>query len=607
MTQRLSRILPVFCLLLSAVARGGTGASDFPYLSPLPGSTMIPPGTSIVFRGQYAPDRPTLRESVSITATGSSSGLHSGSLLMADDGMTVIFRPSAPFAYRERVTVRIDCPTCAGTRGKNVCCNFSFTTGDTPVSASPLIRPEGVGAAPSAARERPLRPFATDTLPTDFPAISVTAHNAPPPLSLFLSDFPFDPLVHYTPYLMTLDENGAPSFIRRMPHDCFDFRQQPNGLVTYFDTGAGCFCLMDSAMAVIDTIRCGNGYPTDLHELRLLEDGHALLLGYDAERVRMDTVVQGGDTSAIVYGTILQELDRGKNVIFQWRSWDHFRITDAIGIDFTKHVVDYAHTNAIEVDADGNWVISSRHLSEITKIDRHTGDIIWRWGGKNNQFAFVNDTAGFSWQHHIRRLPDGHWTMFDNGNFHTPVPYSRAVEYTLDEQQMTATRVWQFRHTPDVFGEAMGSVQRFDDGSTLIGWGATNPSATLIDASGKTLLELSLPLGLFSYRAIALRTGIVAAAASPPVPATAGPVLDPAYPNPFNPSTVITFRTFRAGRVRLRVLDPLGRQIALLVDEWMVPGTHALRWDASRCASGVYFCILESGTVVRASKLVLLR
>ena len=446
-----------------------------------------------------------------------------------------------------------------------------------------------------------------DTLPADFPVITVIARNGPPPLSIFLSDFPFDPLVHYTPYLMTLGNDGAPTFLRRMQHDCFDFKRQPNGLLTLFDTGAGCFCVMDSTMAVIDTIRCGNGYPTDLHDLLLLPEGHALLLGYDARRMRMDTVVQGGDTAAIVYGTILQELDAGKNVIFQWQSWDHFRITDAIGIDFTKHVVDYAHTNALELDADGNIVISSRHLCEITKIDRHTGDIIWRWGGKNNQFTFVNDTAGFSYQHHIRRLPDGHWTLFDNGNFHSPVPYSRAAEYVLDEQHLTATLVWQYRHSPDLFGEAMGSVQRFDDGSTLIGWGATNPSATLIDASGSTLLELSLPAGIFSYRAFGLRAGPVTSVRPGGQSPSLLPVLQPAYPNPFNPSTTISYRTGTGGPVRVRILDPLGREVALLVNRWQEAGLHTLGWDASRCASGIYFCRLEAQGAVRTARMVLLR
>ena len=51
-------------------------------------------------------------------------------------------------------------------------------------------------------------------------------------------------------------------------------------------------------------------------------------------------------------------------------------------------IIDYCHTNAIEQDNDGNILISSRNMDEITKINRITGQIIWRLGGKNNQFEF---------------------------------------------------------------------------------------------------------------------------------------------------------------------------------------------------------------------------
>src|SRR5690606_33427409 len=109
--------------------------------------------------------------------------------------------------------------------------------------------------------------------------------------------------------------------------------------------------------------------------------------------------------------------------------------------------IDYAHGNAVELDSDGNILISSRHMNEITKIDRTTGEIIWRWGGKNNEFTFVNDTLAFSFQHDIRRLPNGNVTLFDNGNHHKP-PRSRAVEYELDEVNKTATVVWQYPEEP---------------------------------------------------------------------------------------------------------------------------------------------------------------
>jgi hypothetical protein len=423
---------------------------------------------------------------------------------------------------------------------------------------------------------------------------------------LFLSNFPFDPLIHNTPYLMILAPGGTPSFLRRMPQDCFDFRQQPNGLLTYHDQASGCFMAMDSTFTVVDSFKCGNGYPTDVHELRLLPDGHALLLGYDPEHVRMDSVARGGDSAAIVYGLILQELDRSKNVIFQWRSWDHFRITDAIGVDFTGHVVDYVHGNAIEIDADGNLLVSSRHLSEVTKINRQTGEIIWRWGGKNNQFTFIGDSAGFSYQHALRRLPGGHWTMFDNGYFHTP-QFSRAVEYALDEQQKTSTLVWQFRHTPDLFGAAMGSVQRMEDGTTLIGWGSTNPSVTLVDPLGGTLLELSLPQGVFSYRAFGSITSPLTSIPPLPHPFPRSPTLEENYPNPFNPSTVIAYTLPLAGHVRLTVHDILGRETAILVDGPQPAGRHTVTWNASNVASGPYFCRLRSGGVVQVLKMLLLK
>ena len=134
-------------------------------------------------------------------------------------------------------------------------------------------------------------------------------------------------------------------------------------------------------------------------------------MSYDYQRVRMDTVVPGGDTDATVIGLIVQELDENKNVVFQWRSWDHFEITDATyNIDLTESIIDYVHGNAIEMNDDGILLISSRHMDEVTKIDRQTGDIIWRCGGEhceNNEFTFLNDAIGFSHQHDLRRLPNG--------------------------------------------------------------------------------------------------------------------------------------------------------------------------------------------------------
>jgi len=96
---------------------------------------------------------------------------------------------------------------------------------------------------------------------------------------------------------------------------------------------------------------------------------------------------------------VIQEVDTYGTVYFQWRSWDHFLITDATDdINLLAANIDYVHGNAFEFDLDGNLLISSRHLDEITKINYETGDVIYRFGllSKNNEFIINNDPIGFS-------------------------------------------------------------------------------------------------------------------------------------------------------------------------------------------------------------------
>ena len=62
-----------------------------------------------------------------------------------------------------------------------------------------------------------------------------------------------------------------------------------------------------------------------------------------------------------------------------------------------------------------------------------------------------------------------------------------------------------------------------------------------------------------------------------------------------------------ATRVRLTVCDLLGREVATLVDESRMPGTHRVSFDASRLASGMYLYRLHAGGTVLTKKLVLVR
>jgi hypothetical protein len=263
---------------------------------------------------------------------------------------------------------------------------------------------------------------------------------------------------------------------------------------------------MDSSYNVIDSFSCKN-YSTDFHDFNLFPNGNSLLLGAYWRTVRMDTIVAGGDSAAQVLEFVIQEQDANKNVIFQWRCQDYFQITDATeDINLLAHSIDPYHCNAIELDNDGNLMLSSRHLDEITKIHRQTGEIIWRWGGikcRNNEFQFINDPRTFSHQHDIRRISSTNVTLFDNGNLLTP-RYSRSVEYKLNEINKTAELVWEFFNEPKTFSQGMGGTQRLPNNNTVIGWGqnVTDLRAmTEVRIDGTIAFELSLSNSDLNYKA----------------------------------------------------------------------------------------------------------
>ncbi|MGD0589895.1 MAG: T9SS type A sorting domain-containing protein [Bacteroidota bacterium] len=64
------------------------------------------------------------------------------------------------------------------------------------------------------------------------------------------------------------------------------------------------------------------------------------------------------------------------------------------------------------------------------------------------------------------------------------------------------------------------------------------------------------------------------------------------YPNPYNPSTVISYQLSEKSSVNLKVYDVIGREVANLVNEQQAPGYYQKTFDASRFASGMYICRL---------------
>ncbi len=90
-----------------------------------------------------------------------------------------------------------------------------------------------------------------------------------------------------------------------------------------------------------------------------------------------------------VKDSIFQEVTPDlSQVLFQWNSWQYFDYDDSV---YALTPTDYAHLNTVVVDDDENWLVSSRGFSQVLKLNRTTGAVIWRLGGANSDFTYIND------------------------------------------------------------------------------------------------------------------------------------------------------------------------------------------------------------------------
>ena len=306
-----------------------------------------------------------------------------------------------------------------------------------------------------------------------------------------------------------LNSSGEELFSEVWPLKGTDFKVNYNNKITFYDRQTEGWMVMDSLQNIVDSVYCVNGYIADSHDFLALENGHYIMFAYDPQPYAMDTIVEGGDPEAIVEGLIIQELDADHNLVFEWKSWDHFHITENQYLSpWNFPELNFIHANAIDVDYDGHLLLSSRNLDEITKINRTTGDIIWRWGGTQSDIAFVNDYP-FTYQHSISSLGENRYLLFDNGNYSSQYTgnenVSRAVEYELDTLNMTATKVWEFVHPDSLYCPTQSSVQRLPNGNTLIDFGNLSLSnlgaiVTEVTPDNEIVFQLEYDLGGRLYR-----------------------------------------------------------------------------------------------------------
>ena len=476
------------------------------YLSPLPGAEYTSRQTRFVLaRFQNISPAAITNLSGFIQVTGAVSGNHAGQTKIAQDGRTVIFTMTTNFTANELVTVSLTPGVPVASGGPISPYQYQFMVSTHLPGAA--VAPAVVSVPAVKSSSPPASPLVVTTVaskgvagimsngvsvPSDFPWVVITTNNNPDPDPIFIDNRGGGG----DPFNVIFDNNGNPIWYSKYPDERRDMKVQHNGTLTMLARNGGLhFNVFNTHYQQIGTNWAANGYGVDEHELQILADGTYFLVALASQTVDMSRYVVGGNPSASVTEMAIQEFDSAGELIIQWRAWDHFDVRDESQfINILGSSFDFPHMNAIDVDTDGNILLSSRNTSEVTKINRDTGDIIWRLGGAHNQFTYINDPLnGTRNQHAIRMVTTNDYTMFDNGNLHSP-SMSRAVEYRLNPTDMTATLIWQYPTNPtsSTYSYYMGDVQRLPNGNTLIDWAVGSlPKLTEVRPDGSKAFEMN--------------------------------------------------------------------------------------------------------------------
>jgi hypothetical protein len=424
-------------------------AAQWIYTNPSSSSRYRNPETSILLKSREQLSPAALVNTDIIQVTGSKSGIHRFTLHLSVDEHSMIITPFRKFEYDEEIMISVKEGFTNASGIPLPSLSFSFYTSKmdayTLQSAMDASRSYGEYKKEQSSGGR------NEKEPGDNPpafTMTVDTSLAFDGAAFFASKYNLTP--QNDKLICILNNDSTFSLSKNVVEDGADFKINKNGYLSYYSPPDNKFYLLDSNYYLLDSFACKNGYESELdnHEFLIFPDGNKYFLISHKEIVDMSQVVAGGNAHAMVEFPVIQQQDAAGNVVFEWASWDHFNITDAtFDVPLTAATIDPFHTNAIELDTDGNLLISSRYMDEITKIDHTTGNILWRMGGENNQFTFVNDplTPHFSHQHDIRRLPNGNITLFDNGNLRFP-QISYAKEYELDEVNKIATLLWSYKH-----------------------------------------------------------------------------------------------------------------------------------------------------------------
>ncbi len=459
------------------------------YASPAPETDTANPRSQISFLGASA------GSIGGVSVLGSASGRHEGRLVSfsQDDGAS--FLPSKPFAENETVKVS------ATISGRPVSWSFHvaspYPTAHVPqFPASPATPPDSQSFTTMPGVKAPVM---TVTTPDSDPAAGdVFVTNGPGPGQ-------YGPLIYNPQGQLVWFEHlsGIETTAENLNVQSYQGQRVLTwwkGRVLSLGFGQGEDLVMNSHYQVIAHVAGGNGLKADLHEFRLASHDVAYITAFNP--MRCDLRPAGGTSDGTITDVAVQEIDMHTGLVrWEWHSLDHVKAAESeVEVTSSARPWDYFHLNSIDLQPDGNLLLSARSTWAGYDVEAGTGKIRWRLGGNHSSFKMGPGTET-AWQHDGRMRPDGTITFFDDGANPPIHKQSRGIVVSIDEQAHTARLVKAYTHpTPETLASSQGNMQTLPNGNVLIGYGGV-PQISEFAADGTLVFDAHQPYDTSFYRA----------------------------------------------------------------------------------------------------------
>jgi Arylsulfotransferase (ASST) len=448
---------------------------------PAPGTETAQRGTEISLRGVAA-------DAVgSVTVTGSRSGERSGTLEPHPDGRGASFVPAGNFRPGERVTVRTDLDVRGGSDGDY---RFTIARGDfeRPTQSSDRRVPRPRSGSYHAYRSTSLRT----------PRLNVRTRRSGRAPGLLVLNTGWDDARPRPEGILLADDRGQPVYFkgREARTKVFDVavqEYQGRPVLTYWQGvfaagwGYGEYVMLDENYREVQRVRALSGYRADIHDMQITPEGTALVMSYNA--VRRDLRPVGGPRNGIVLDNVIQEIDlESRRLLFEWHSLGNIALAESRDRPERGMPFDYFHLNGVDVAPDGDLLLSARNTCAVYEVDRTTGAVNWRLGGKRSDFR-MNKAARFCRQHDARWYREGELSIFDNHvDRLRDGGESRAIKLAVDERRKRARLLRGYKHPGELVAQNKGGTRVQPNGNVLVAWGAV-PVITEYTRTGRIVFD----------------------------------------------------------------------------------------------------------------------